>query len=451
MNSTNTTTTGRVDRPAEDFRIAAGRVLTVDSHDTELRDHTVVVQGGRITAILPHADADRQFADLPLIDRRGHILMPGLVNAHTHLAMNLLRGFADDQPLKVWLEQHIWPTEAAHVSREFVADGTELALAESLLGGVTTVNDMYFFPDTVADVCRRVGMRATIGLLIIDFPTAWAASSDEYFERGLALHEQLRDAPLLNTVWAPHAPYTVSPEPLTRLTRLAAELGIRVHMHVHETAGEVADFLAAHGKRPLQHLQEFGLVNSELLAVHMTQLTDAEIEALAAAGSHVIHCPESNLKLASGFCPVAALADAGVNVAIGTDGAASNNDLDLIGETRTAALIAKASSGDAAALPAPAAIRMMTINGARALGIDDQTGSLEVGKAADMITIEPDLSMLPNYQTSSLIVYATGRERVRDVWIEGRRMLDDRRLQTLDHDRLISAANAWQERIGTAE
>lgn len=432
---------------AADFIIEAGRILTVDAENTELVDHSVVVVKGLIHSILPHSQARERFPDAPRIDRRGHLLMPGLINTHTHLAMSLLRGFADDLPLKVWLEQHIWPVEARHMSREFVADGTGLALAESLLGGVTTVNDMYFFPDVVAEVCTQVGMRATIGLPILDFPTAWARSSDEYFDRGLAVHDQLRGHPLIRTLFAPHAPYTVSEAPLLRIGMLASEMEIGIHMHVHETAAEVADYVVAHGRRPLQHLHDIGLLTSDLLAVHMTQLSAEEIEMVAAAGCHVIHCPESNLKLASGFCPIGALTNAGVNIAIGTDGAASNNDLDLLGETRTAALVAKAFCGDASAVTADEAIRMMTINPARALGMDNQVGSLETGKAADIICIEPSIGMQPSYHTSSQILYATGRERVRDVWIDGRRMVADRRLETLDAERIISVANLWQQRI----
>ena len=392
--------------------IEAGTIMTVDSRDTVLAAHSVVIGDGRIVALLPHAEARTRFAGANFVDRRDHLLMPGLINAHTHLAMNLLRGFSDDQPLKSWLQEHIWPAEAAHMSVDFVRDGTELALAECLLGGVTTVNDMYFFPDTVAEACVAAGVRATVGLLVIDFPSAWASTVDGYFDRGLAVHDQWRGHPLIRTLFAPHAPYTVSHESLVRVATLSAELDIGVHIHVHETAGEVRDYENAHGKRPLQHLDEIGLLGAELLAVHMTQLTAADIARLAETGVQVVHCPESNLKLASGFCPVAALDAAGVNICIGTDGAASNNDLDLFGETRSATLLAKAVAQDASVIPARQALRMMTINAARALGIDAIAGSLEPGKAADIIALNPDLGMLPMYDSSSQIAYATGRDRV---------------------------------------
>ena len=326
-------------------------------------------------------------------------------------------------------------------------DGTELALAECLLGGITTVNDMYFFPDTVAEVCAGAGVRATVGLLLFDFPSAWAQSVDEYLERGLEVHDQWRGHPLIRTLFAPHAPYTVSHDALVRVATLSAELDIGVHMHVHETAGEIHDYETAHGKRPLQHLDEIGMLGSELLAVHMTQLTAAEIARLAETGVQVVHCPESNLKLASGFCPIAALDAAGINVCMGTDGAASNNDLDLFGETRTASLLAKAVAQDASAIPARQALRMMTISGARALGIDGTTGSLEPGKAADIIALEPDLGMLPTYDSSSTIAYATGRDRVSDVWIAGVAVVTDRQLLTLDVERIRHRTLDWQQRI----
>jgi len=360
------------------------------------------------------------------------ILMPGLINSHTHLAMNLMRGYADDLPLMNWLQEHIWPTEAQFVNAEFVRCGTELALAECLLSGVTCVNDMYFLADVSAEVISQVGMRATLGMVVFDFPTAAGSGPDDYLEKAAALNDTLRNSPLLKMSLAPHAPYTVSKEPLERIATLSAELDVPVHMHLHETAAEVRDFEQAHGMRPLQLLDDIGLLGPSLLAVHLTQLSETEIDRLAHTGTHALHCPESNLKLASGFCPLAQLVEAGINVAIGTDGAASNNDLDLLGEMRTAALLAKAVAKNAASVPAARALRMITIDAARALGRDDEIGSLEIGKAADCITIEPDLTMAPIYELASTIVYATGRERVQDVWVAGRQLLSQRKLQTID-------------------
>lgn len=429
------------------FIVEAGWLITMNEHLQVLRHSSLVVEDGRITACLPWADALTRYPDLAVHDRRTGILMPGLINAHTHLAMSLLRGFADDKPLKEWLEQHIWPAEAAHMSPEFVRDGTELALAECLLCGVTTVNDMYFFPDVTAAACRAAGMRAMAGLLILDFPTAWAKSPDEYFRRALALHDRLIDDPLVNTAFAPHAPYTVSQASLERIAILSAELDIPVHMHVHETVDEVHDFEQTHGVRPIVRLDEIGLLNTSLLAVHLTQLTEQEIARLAETGVQAIHCPESNLKLASGISPVSAMLEAGVNIAVGTDGAASNNDLDLLAELRTAAFLAKMSSHNAATLPAARALRMVTIDAARALGMDDQIGSLEPGKAADCIVFEPDLGMLPIYDVMAQLVYTQSSHTITDVWVAGQHLLKERQLLTLDADKLRYNAQKWSIRL----
>ena len=430
-----------------DTRVDAGWIVTVDDANRVLARHSLIIGQGKIIDCLPTDSADVNYARLPVIDRSQCIIMPGMVNAHTHLAMNLMRGLADDLPLMTWLSEHIWPIEARFLAADYVRDGTDLALAECLLSGVTTVNDMYFFPDAVADACHGAGIRATIGMIIIDFPSAGAKTLEDYFDQGLAVHDRLRSHALLNTAFAPHAPYTVAREPLEKIATLSAELEIPVHIHVHETAQEVSEFTAQHDTRPIAHLHDIGLVNPSLLAVHLTQMNPSEIELLARQGVQALHCPESNLKLASGFCPVSSLLAAGVNVAIGTDGAASNNDLDMLGETRTAALIAKAISQDAASVPATTAIRLATINGARALGIDKITGSLEKGKAADFICIKPDITMAPMYDVASHIIYSTGRERITDVWVAGQRLVKNRELQTLDAERITAKAVEWSNRI----
>ncbi|MDP3840806.1 MAG: TRZ/ATZ family hydrolase, partial [Methylococcales bacterium] len=338
--------------------------------------------------------------------------------------------------------EHQWMSEA------FVKDGTDLAIAEMLRGGTTCFNDMYFFPNIAAQQAQQAGIRATLGLIVIDFPTVWAKDSDEYLSKGLTLTEQLRDTELCNTAFAPHAPYTVSDAPLQKIAAYAQELKRPVHIHIHETAHEIDQAVEQTGKRPLQRLQELGLVNSLLVAVHATQLTDAEISLLADAGATIVHCPESNLKLASGFCPVAKCLDAGVNVALGTDGAASNNDLDMFGEMRTAALIGKAVANDASAVSAMTALRMATINGAKALGLADETGSLRIGKAADVIAV--DLSQLetqPLYCPVSQLVYAASRQQVTDVWVAGRRLLHNRQLTTLNLAELQEKIAVWQQRL----
>lgn len=423
-------------------------IVPVEPEAVVLDDMALAIDQGRILDLLPAAAARSRYHARNTLLLPNHCLLPGLVNAHTHLAMNLLRGYADDLPLMQWLSGHIWPAEARWVGEAFVHDGTLLAAAELIRGGVTCVNDMYFFPDVTARALGAAGLRAAVGLIVIDFPSAWAAGPDEYLAKGLALHEALRHDPLVSTTFAPHAPYTVGEATLARIRALADELERPVHMHVHETAGEIRDSIAAHGCRPLARLDRLGLVSPALAAVHMTQLDDAEIARLAEAGASVIHCPESNLKLASGFCPVAKLEAAGVNVALGSDGAASNNDLDLFGELRTAALLAKGVSGDAAALPAHRALRMATLNGARALGLGEQTGSLVPGKWADVIAVDlGELESRPLYHPISQLVYATGRHQVTDVWVAGRQLLGNRELLTLDRSALLERADHWRAQI----
>ena len=431
--------------------INARWIVPIEPEGQVLEQHALAIDHGRILAILPQAEAAALYTAGTTLDLDRHVLMPGLINAHTHAAMTLLRGLADDLPLMRWLQDHIWPAEARWVNPQFVRDGTELAVAELLRGGVTCFNDMYFFPEVTAAVAHEAGIRACVGLIALDFPTAYARDLDEYLAKGLALHETLRSAPLLHTALAPHATYTVSAPALERIGRLAADLNLPVHIHVHETAGEVADFQTRHGCRPLRRLADMGLLSNRLLAVHMTQLEPGEIERLAQAGAHVAHCPESNLKLASGFCPVARLDAAGVNVTIGTDGAASNNDLDLFGELRTAALLGNGIAGDASALPAARILRMATFNGAKALGLAHETGSLEPGKSADVIAIDlGELETEPVYHPLSQLVYAVSRRQVSEVWIAGRRVLADRRLTTLDLNEIIHKARHWRDRIAAA-
>ncbi|MGI8738157.1 MAG: TRZ/ATZ family hydrolase [Gammaproteobacteria bacterium] len=430
-----------------DSLINARWVVPVEQ-DTVLEHHAVAVDQGRIVDILPTSDADHRYQARYTHRFDGHALIPGLINTHTHAAMSLFRGLADDLPLMIWLKEHIWPAESRWVNEAFVYDGTTLAAAEMLRGGVTCFNDMYFFPEVAARAAVTVGMRACVGLIVIDFPTVYAVNADEYISRALAVHDEYKGDALITTAFAPHAPYTVSDNALRRVRTFADELDIPVHMHVHETADEIGQSIASHGGRPLQRLAGLGLVSPSLLAVHMTQLTDADIEQVAGGGAHVLHCPESNMKLASGFCPVHQLLKAGVNIALGTDGAASNNDLDMFAEMRTAALLAKAVAGDATALPAAAALRMATLNGAIALGLGDQTGSLITGKCADIVAVELDgIEATPLYDPVSQLVYATGRDQVTDVWVAGQQVLEGRRLSNLDEAEVRAKARAWSTRI----
>ncbi len=431
-----------------DTLIHARWVIPIEPDGVVLEHHSIAIHDGRIVAVVPHAEARAHYRAEAVHQLEQHALIPGLINTHTHAAMTLMRGLADDLPLMTWLQEHIWPAEQQWVNEEFVHDGTQLAMAEMLRGGTTYFNDMYYFPDVSARAASAAGMRSTVGLIVLDFPTAWASNSDEYLSKGLELYDQYRNDPLIRTAFAPHAPYTVSDEPLSRIQTYVNELEIPVHMHVHETAGEVQQCVAERGVRPLQRLDQLGLISPTLLAVHMTQLIDGEIDLVALRGAHVVHCPESNLKLASGFCPVQRLLDAGINVALGTDGAASNNDLDMFGEMRSAAMLAKAVAGDAGALPAMQALRMATLNGAKALGIDELVGSLLPGKAADVVAV--DLSSIetqPLYHPVSQLIYACGRDKVSDVWINGQQVLNGRRLTTLDENAVLARAQDWQGRI----
>jgi len=431
-----------------DTLLEARWVIPVEPFGAVLEHHAVALAGDTIADLLPIGAARKKYTNAARIDLSEHALIPGLVNAHTHNPMTLMRGLADDLPLMVWLQQHIWPAEARVLGAEFVRDGIELAIAEMLRGGTTCCNENYFFPDVQAATYLRHGFRAVVGLPFIEFPSAWAQSRDEYFDKNLAVHGELVGETLVSTTLAPHAPYTVADESFTRIRVLSDQLDLPVHIHVHETAQEVEDSRKQHGVRPFARLQALGLVNDHLIAVHMTQLTDAEIAACADFGVSVAHCPESNLKLASGFCPAEKLRRAGVNLAIGTDGCASNNDLDMFGEMRSAALLAKGVAGDASAFDAAYALQAATLNGARALNLAERIGSIVPGKQADLAAVRLDaLETQPVYHPLSQLVYATGRHQVSDVWIAGVRKVENGALHGIDVDDVRAKARLWRERM----
>ncbi len=431
-----------------DTLIHARWVIPVEPASRVLDNHSLVISEGRIQAVLPTTQAREQIAATTVVELPGHALIPGLVNAHTHTPMSLFRGMADDLPLMEWLDQHIWPAEQRWISSEFVADGSRLAMAEMIRSGTTCFNDMYFFPDVTGRVALEAGMRAVLGMILIDFPSAWAADADEYLDKALKLHDTFRNESTIKAIFAPHAPYSVSDEPMRRVRILANELELPIHMHVHETGDEIEQSLKQYGKRPLARLQQMGLTGPDLIAVHMTQLQDDEIEDFATSGGHIVHCPESNLKLASGFCPVARLLDAGINVALGTDGAASNNDLDMLGEMQTAALLGKGVAGNPEALPAAQVLEMATINGAKALGLDAEIGSLKPGKAADITAIDlRRIETMPVFDPVSQIVYSAGREQVSHVWVNGKLLLAEGELTSIDVNRLMHDIHVWQEKL----
>ena len=431
-----------------DTQINAAYVIPIVPQHAVLTDTAIVIKDGRIIDILPVNEANNQYTASVRHNLDRHIVMPGLVNSHTHAAMNLFRGFADDLPLMTWLQEHMWPAEQKWVSSEFVHDGVLLACAEMLRSGTTCFADMYFFPESTARAAEQAGIRASVGLISIDFPSAYAQNAQEYLQKGLALHDRMRGHPLITTMFAPHGPYTVSDEPLTKIATLAEELDIPIHIHLHETQDEIKHSLENYQVRPIERLHKLGLLNPRLIAVHMTRLTDDEIALCAQSGVHVAHCPESNLKLASGFCPVQKLLDANINVTIGTDSVASNNDLDMFGEMRTAALLAKGVAENAAAAKAADILQMATLNGARALGLDEHIGSIEKNKSADIIAIEIDnIESLPLYEPISHIVYSAHRSQVSDVWVAGRQVIHAHELLTLDIKELSKNARDWQKKI----
>ena len=426
-------------------------VVPVRPEGQVLEEHAVVVEGERIAAVLPEAELGDRYADAERIDLPERALIPGLINMHTHSAMALLRGLADDLPLMRWLHENIWPAEKIIMGRDYVRAGTRLALAEMLRSGTTCFNDNYFFPDVTAEATLSAGMRCVIGMPVIGFPTPWAATEDEYFRRGLTVHERFSGENTVGISFVPHAPYSVGDGAFRRIVSLAEELDLKIHLHLLEAPGEIESSREEHGLHPLDRLASLGVLGPRLLAVHMTQIEGDDIPRLADAGVHIVHCPDSNMKLASGVCPVAALDAAGVNVCIGTDGAASNNDLSLLAEMRQTALLAKVSSGDPEAIPAARALSMATYHGARALGLEKEIGSIEAGKQADLAAIRLDrVETQPVYDVVSQIVYAVPDNQVTDVWVGGRQLLSDRVMTTLDEAEILQSCRDWQVRISAA-
>ncbi len=431
-----------------DLLIEPRWLIPIEPRGVTLENYAVAIHGERILAVLPVETARARYQAGRTVALPQHVLIPGLVNLHTHAAMTLMRGIADDLPLKEWLETRIWPAEAKHVSAAFVRDGTALACAEMLRGGITCFNDMYFFPEAAAEAVLEMGMRASLGLVALEFPTTYAADAEDYLSKGLAARDRLRNEPLLTFCMAPHAPYTVADKTFERIVTLAAQLDLPIQIHLHETRAEVAEGQSQYGVRPLERLHRLGLLGSGLIAVHAVHLDDTEIGLLAQQGCAVAHCPTSNMKLASGVAPIGALQASGVRVGLGTDSAASNNRLDLFQEMRHAALLAKVSSGDPARLDAHTVLRMATLDGAAALGLDALIGSIEAGKAADLCAVRLEtVETSPCYDPASHLLYAAGRDLVSHVWVAGRQKLDDGVLLEYDTGRLLAAAELWQNKL----
>ncbi|MDR3159104.1 MAG: TRZ/ATZ family hydrolase [Zoogloeaceae bacterium] len=432
---------------AADLAIHA-RWIAHPSH-TLLEQHAVIVANGRIVDILPSRQARERYAPAEAMELDEHLLIPGLINLHAHAAMSLLRGVADDMPLMQWLKARVWPLEAALLSPRFIAEGTELACAEMLMGGVTCFNDMYFFPEAAAEAAVSIGMRAVLGVTVLEFPSAYAHDAADYLDKGLAARDVWREHPLLRFCLAPHAPYSVSDASFERIQTLAAQLELPIHLHVHETAEEIRRHLEEHGCRPLHRLDRLGILGPQLIGAHAVHLLADEIATLARNNCNIAHCPASNLKLGSGFAPIAELLEQGVNVGLGTDGAASNNRLDILAEMRLASLLAKGASGDARCLPAWQALDMATINSARALGMEEEIGGIAIGKRADLVAVRMDaLALSPCFDPISHLVYAAGREDVSHVWVDGCcRILDKMLLHGEKTSSLKNCARLWQNRV----
>ncbi|MCM8599749.1 MAG: TRZ/ATZ family hydrolase [Candidatus Accumulibacter sp.] len=431
-----------------DLVIEARWIVPVEPASVVLENHALAVEQGRIVDIVPQSEVADRFLPRSRKCLAQHVLIPGLVNLHTHAAMTLLRGLADDLPLMQWLREHVWPAEAQHVSAQFVYDGTRLACAEMLRGGITCFNDMYFFPKAAADAALAAGMRAAIGLITVDFPSNYAADADDYLAKGLAVRDQLLDEPLLSFCLAPHAPYTVGERSFARVLTLAEQIELPIHLHLHETAHEIEESLKHFGIRPMERIRRLGLLGPGLIAVHAVHLDANEIELLARYGCSVAHCPSSNLKLGSGIAPITQLSANGVNIGLGTDGAASNNRLDLFQEMRLGALLAKEQAGRADAINAHQVLRMATLGGARALGLESSIGSLSPGKCADLCAVRfDDMALAPCYDPVSHLSYAVGREHVSDVWVAGAMRVENGQLIENNETGLIKLARLWQNKI----
>lgn len=431
-----------------DLMVCPRWIIPVEPYGVVLEDHALIITNGQIVDLLPREAAIQRYTAESIETLPDHVLIPGLVNTHTHAGMTLMRGIADDQPLKTWLEDWIWPLETRWVSTDMVRDGTLLACAEMLLSGITTFNDMYFFPEAAAEAVDQAGIRASLGILAFEVPTAYGHGADDYLNRGLATRDALRDHPRLSFMLAPHAPYTVSDATFDKVATLAAQTGLGIHIHVHETQQEVDDSLRQYGERPLERLARLGILGPQTLAVHAVALNDSDIALMARHNVHMAHCPTANLKLGSGMAPSSQLHAAGINIALGTDGAAGNNRLDLLSEARLAGLLAKGMEQNPGLFPAHSLIYMATLGGARALGLQDQIGSLAIGKRADLCAIALDsTATLPVFDPASQIIHCAGREHVTHVWVDGQCVVKKKHLTEISHGEIYAKAKTWENRF----
>ncbi|MDC0127282.1 TRZ/ATZ family hydrolase [Methylophilaceae bacterium] len=428
--------------------ISASWIFTSGPEDQLLSDYAVVIENDKIIDLVSQKKVFDEYEANNNYQLNNHILIPGLINAHTHSAMSLFKGFADDLPLQDWLNNHIWPAEKEFVNSSFVKDGSILALSEMIKSGVTTFNDMYFFPDATAEAAKELEVRGNIGLVVLDFPTNYATDPEDYLVKGFEFRDKWRNEELITTSIAPHAPYSVSDEAFSLINTYSEELGINIHTHLHETQWEIEDSIDKYGITPIQRLNNLGIIGPSLVAAHCVHLNDQDMAILAKNKVNIVHNPSSNMKLGSGIADVAKMLKQNLNVSLGTDSSASNNRLDIMEEMRLAALISKGSSMLPESIPAKEAIKMATINGAKALGLDSEIGSIEKNKKADLVAI--DLSTIENqplYDPLTTFVYSSSRSDVSYVWINGKIKLMDKKLINMDEERIIQLAKKWQRKL----
>ena len=431
-----------------DLMIEAKWIVILDDDSPLLEHHAVAVRSGLIVDLLSIADSRERYQAKETVCLDDHVLIPGLINLHTHAAMSLMRGIADDLPLMVWLNDHIWPTERAVVMEDYVKDASLHACAEMLAGGVTCFNDMYFYPKATAAAVNQAGMRACLGLFVSEFATKYAVDADDYLQKGFEAHDSWRGSTTISSIIAPHAPYTVTDKTFEKVVVYAEQLGLGIHTHLHETRQEIAQGLDNFGIRPIQRLSLLGLLGPGFLAAHGVHLLPQEMDLLHAHGCHIAHCPSSNLKLGSGIAPTAALLEKQVNIGLGTDGAASNNRLDMFAEMRMAALLAKGATEDPTALPAYQVLKMATINAAKALGLEDKIGSITIGKQADFAAVKlSDTEVSPCYDPISHLVYTCGREHVTHTWVAGELKYSHGIYANIEPMELKEIVKKWQPKL----
>jgi len=413
-----------------------------------IRNGALVINNGKIEDMGDSGSISKKYSSKNIIKSKNTAVIPGLINTHTHAAMVYFRGMADDLPLKEWLEDHIWPAENKWLCHDFVSDATELACLEMLKAGITTYNDMYFFEDAASGAAKKIGMRAVLGVGIVDFPTVAGNSADEYLSKAERFIKEWKGDDLIVPCIAPHSAYACSSETLKKVKALADKYNVGIHTHVSETKWEVEEIKSKYSLSPVEHLKKIGFLDENIIAAHCVWVDEKEIDILAKYKTGVAHCIESNLKLSSGIAPVPQMLKAGLRVSLGTDGAASNNDLNILSEMSTAAKVHKAISNDPTALDAKTALLMATRWGAGALGLGNITGSLEKGKAADIAIMnlnKPHLT--PLYDIYSHIVYSAHASDIETVFVNGRLVIENARLTTADEDEIIVKAREWRNKI----